>query len=122
MADGPVDLVAARGRVGGNRALLEELAGIFAAEAPARLAELRAAVAARDPRVIERLAHTLKGSAGIVGALEVQRLGLALEELARGRRLESADATLARLESELDRVVAFFTDGAWAAPPDGAGG
>lgn len=77
-------------------------------------------VAVRDPRMVERLAHTLEGSAGIVGALEV--LSLALEELARGRRLESADERLTRLEGELDWVVASFTEGAWAAPLDGAGG
>ncbi len=113
MVDGPVDLGVARRWVGGDRALLLELVGIFVGEAPARLGALRAAVASRDTKVLERLAHSLKGSAGLLGAKGLQGICAELEEVAVGKRLGDAPGLVAQIDSELGRVVTFYRDPAW---------
>jgi HPt (histidine-containing phosphotransfer) domain-containing protein len=105
--------VVARRWVGGDRTLLLELVGIFVEEASARIRELRGAVASRDARELERVAHSLKGSATILGARSLQDLCAALEEATRERRLEPAPELVTRIDGELGRVVAFFQDGAW---------
>lgn len=119
MVNQPVNLAVARRWVGGDRTLLLELVGIFVGEAAARIAELRSALTARDVRDLERLAHSLKSSAGILGAQDLQGLCAALEEAVRGQRLEAAPELLARLDGELARVVAFFRDSAWQDRLDG---
>jgi len=113
MAEAPVDLAVALHWSGGDRNLLVELVGVFVEEAPQRLAELREAAAAHDTATVERVSHTIKGSAGIVGASGLRELSAELEERAIANRLEGESALQARLESELERVLAFFRDPAW---------
>ena len=66
-------------RVAGNRQLYRELLGKYVAgqaEAPVRIRE---ALEAGDRATAERLAHTLKGVSGNIGAMTVQSLAEALE-------------------------------------------
>ena len=113
MEPASVDLTAALHWVGGDRELLLELVGIFVEEAPDRLAELQDAAAARDAATVERVAHGLKGSAGILGAARLRTASAELEERAIAERFDGVPGLLAGLERELERVVAFFRDPAW---------
>ncbi len=108
-----VDLAVALHWVGGDRHLLFELVGIFVDEAPGRLVELQRAVAARDAATVERVAHSLKGSAGILGAACLRAASAELEERAITKRFDGAPGLLTPLEGELERVLAFFRDPAW---------
>jgi two-component system sensor histidine kinase/response regulator len=72
-------------RVGGNRKLYRKLLGQFAeqqARAPEAIAE---ALAQGDVATAERLAHTLKGVAGNIGAMPVQAAAAELEKAIRDR-------------------------------------
>lgn len=109
----PVDLVVARRWVGGDPALLLELVGIFVAEASTRMSELRDAQATENAKEIERVAHSLKGSASILGASALQQSCAELELAGAARRFDLAPELIARLDQELGRVVAFFRDPAW---------
>lgn len=108
-----VDLARAMHWVGGDRRLLGELVAIFVEEAPGRLAELRRAAAARDATTVERVAHSLKGSAGLLGAASLQAASAELEERAVAKRVDGVADLVARVEGELERVLAFFRDPAW---------
>jgi HPt (histidine-containing phosphotransfer) domain-containing protein len=108
-----VDLAVALHWVGGDRRLLGELVGVFVEEAPARLAELRQAVRTQDAATLERVAHTLKGSAGLLGAQSLRTASGMVEERAIGKRLEGTPDLVAGIERELARVLAFFGDPAW---------
>ena len=108
-----VDLARAMHWVGGDRRLLGELVAIFVEEAPGRLAELRRAAAARDAATVERVAHSLKGSAGLLGAASLQAASAELEERAVAKRVDGVADLVARVEGELERVLAFFRDPAW---------
>ena len=109
----PVDLACALHWVGGDRALLQELVGIFVEEAPGRLADLKRATVARDAKTVERVAHSLKGSAGILGAASLRAASAELEERVLAQRVDGEMDLVARVEGELERVLAFFRDPAW---------
>jgi CheY-like chemotaxis protein/HPt (histidine-containing phosphotransfer) domain-containing protein len=96
-----LDLATALERVEGDRDLLEELAQMFAEESERNLADIRSAFQAGDAKLLERLAHTVKGSASNIGATFVTQAGLALEEKARAGDLSSGAALIAALEAEL---------------------
>lgn len=113
MEPASVDLARALHWVGGDRQLLRELVAIFVEEAPGRLAELRRAAAARDATTVERVAHSLKGSAGLLGAASLQAASTELEERAVAKRVDGVADLVARVEGELERVLAFFRDPAW---------
>lgn len=95
--------------------LLEELLRIFLENAPARLAALRAAIAARDAVRMEAPAHSLKGTLRALGAAPAQALAAALEAVGRQRRLDGAGSLLESLEREMARLTAFFADPQWKA-------
>ena len=59
-----LDYRAALQRFGGDEELFADVAGVFRADAPRLLGELRHAVAAGDAPAVQRTAHGLKGAAG----------------------------------------------------------
>lgn len=99
------DLATALGRVEGDRELLEEIARIFAEECPKILAEIRGAFGASDARLLERLAHTLKGSASNLGALALPRSAAELEQMARAGDLRAAEGQFKIVESNLKALL-----------------
>ena len=113
-AERPVDLAAAMRWLGGDRRLLCELVGIFVDDGPKRIQAIRAALTASDVRQDEQVAHSLKGSASILGATRLQTAALALEDAAHDGHTENGPALVAQIARELDKVMAFFADPAWA--------
>jgi len=73
----------------------------FLADAPGRIAALRAAYAASDAAGLAAAAHALKGSAANVGVVRLQELSQGIEAFARAGRLEDARASINGLESAL---------------------
>jgi len=109
-------------RVAGNRSLYLKLLRQFVAqqaEAPARIAE---AMKAGDHALAERLAHTVKGVAGNLGAKPVQAAAAALERAIAGREdaggLEALRLRLAGdLTALLGGLLPALGEGAPAAGP-----
>jgi len=101
-SDLPVfDAEAALERVDGDDELLEEILSLFREQAGTLQEEIREAVSRRDHLALERSAHSLKGSASNISALEVQNLALRLEELGRDENWIEAD----RVQSELGHAL-----------------
>lgn len=117
-ADRPVDLAVALRWLGGDHQLLRELVGIFVDDGPKRLEALRAAMTAADGQQLEQIAHSLKGSAAILGAVRLQETALALEESAHNGLVRRDAHLVPELVHEVERVVAFFADPAWQARLD----
>lgn len=97
----------------GNPAFLTQLAGIFLANAPARLAAIRDAISRRDGPTIEATAHTLRSNCGMLGATRLAGCCRDLEEagalLAFDRAAEllsAAEAQLALVVPEVERLAA----------------
>lgn len=90
----------------GHPDVLQEVLRLFLSDAPARLTSITAAIDRKDAAALERAAHTLKGAAGSIGATALQRACKEMEELGRRRAVDAADAELATLRREYDRVAA----------------
>ena len=83
-----------------------ELAQLFLADAPRRLAALELAVSAHDGGRIADIAHTLAGSAGAVGADALAAVCKDLEGAARAGQVAGMTAAHARLCAEYGKVDA----------------
>ena len=88
----------------GDAELLTELAGMFFDDATSRLGELREAVEAGDAAGVERIAHTLKGSSGNMGAARMSAICAELQEVGGSGDLARAPGLLEELEEEYGRV------------------
>ena len=87
-------------RVAGNRKLYLKLLRQFVEQQGPAVGQITAALAQGDAALAERLAHTLKGVAGNIGAKPVQAAAGVLEKLIRDR------AAAAETESALRQVAA----------------
>jgi HPt (histidine-containing phosphotransfer) domain-containing protein len=99
-----LDLAAALDRIGGDRALLAEIARLFLGEYPALLAQIHAAHQRGDAQQLERAAHSLKGSAANFGARRVVESAFAVERLGKAGDLSAAGPAIAELEAELATI------------------
>jgi len=89
---------------GGDRGLLQELIGIFLAEAPVWMRDLEGALRRRDAAEVHRIAHTIKGAVDSCGAARAYDAAMLLERMARDGELEGAPAAFATLDRELVRL------------------
>jgi HPt (histidine-containing phosphotransfer) domain-containing protein len=88
-----------------------ELVGTFLQEAPAMLAELRAALAAGDAERFRRTAHSLKSNSNTFGALalgamarELELGGMAKVATGNGRALDDLEHEYARVAAALEAL------------------
>jgi HPt (histidine-containing phosphotransfer) domain-containing protein len=100
-----LDVGAALGRLGGDRGLLRELAGLFREQVPAWMADIREGILRQDARRVLRAAHSLKGSAGTFAAGAAAEAAQRLEALGRRGDLGGAPEALAALEAEVERLL-----------------
>jgi signal transduction histidine kinase/CheY-like chemotaxis protein len=102
-----VDTAAGLKRVGGNAALYRNLLVRFAhgqANAPT---QIREALASGERETAQRLAHTLKGVAGNIGALDVQAAAQGVEGAIR----EEATGSIGPLTGKLDQALSIVLNG-----------
>jgi HPt (histidine-containing phosphotransfer) domain-containing protein len=92
-------------RLEGDRELFEELVQLFADECPKSMAEIRAALDMADFVLLQRLAHTLKGSSASMGAMSVHHMALDLEMSARARDLPKSRDLVEDLQNEIGRLM-----------------
>lgn len=97
----------------GGDDFLQEIIAIFTADTPERIAELEAALTRGEADRYVRAAHSIKGSASNVGALQLQQAAARLEAQARvggpagtETLLAAVKAEYARASAALDAIVA----------------
>jgi PAS domain S-box-containing protein len=104
-AQNPIfDATAALDSLEGDNELLHEIAGLFLAQAPRHMEKIRAAVADRDPKRLERAAHGLKGAAANLLAQGVVNAAGKLEEIGRAGYVAGSQQALVLLEEELEKL------------------
>jgi HPt (histidine-containing phosphotransfer) domain-containing protein len=99
-----VDVAGALKRVAGNKRLYRSLLEQFAAKQSDTDARIADALANGDREAAERLAHTLKGTAGNLGIGAVQATAGKLEKAIRGRD-SGAPKIVAELNSVLEATI-----------------
>jgi len=92
-------------RLEGDELLGVEIIEMFLQECPKLLEGVRQATEQRNASLLERAAHTLKGSVGDIAAPQAFDAACTLEMIAREGKFEGADAALMSLEVALDRLV-----------------
>jgi two-component system sensor histidine kinase/response regulator len=101
-----IDMVSALARLGGNKALYHRIILLFQAEHEQDVPAMRAALKNNDLVLARRLAHTLKGLAGSVGADELRAEAKDLEmALAEGNE-PVFEMLLTQVEQKLAVVMA----------------
>jgi HPt (histidine-containing phosphotransfer) domain-containing protein len=84
----------------GDPDVYQEVAVLFLADVPIRLAELGAAFAAGSAASVAEIAHHLRGGALEIGALRIAPLCAAIEQSARSGFLTEAAAQAESLDRE----------------------
>jgi two-component system sensor histidine kinase/response regulator len=100
-----INIMKALESVGGDRELLLEALDIFKDVAPFQVVELKDAIVNDDYNKAIRIAHTIKGAAGNIGALSVARIALEIESAA-----ENQDGSeLTNMFEQLDSGIRLIT-------------
>jgi|GEM_PF-1060963 FOG: HPt domain len=108
--DALLDRAIALERVDGDLELLREVVKLFLDETPALMRSLRTAIERGDCKAVERVAHSLKGSAANFGAAGVVNAARRLEELGRSGTTEGASELLQLLEAALEELRPALLD------------
>lgn len=96
-----LDLKLALSRVGGDTVLLHEIALLFLSDSERMMQEIDQAVSARDPKALDRAAHTIKGCVSSFGAQGLYEASLALERMGRSGDLANVDREHQTLRTEM---------------------
>ena len=99
-----LDRKQALANVGGSENVLVEMAEMFAEEGPKQLAEIEAAHASGDLKLLQRAAHTLKGSAALFAASDAANAARRIEFMARDGDLADFDEAWADLREGIIRL------------------
>jgi HPt (histidine-containing phosphotransfer) domain-containing protein len=99
------DAITARRQVDDDEELLREVILLFIQDHPKRLEDLRKSLESRDAALLERAAHTIKGSCVIFGAKDAQLAAHELELLGRSGDFGPAPNAIARLSRESERLI-----------------
>jgi signal transduction histidine kinase/CheY-like chemotaxis protein len=96
--------------VGGDAALVRELAALFLEDGPQRLAVMAKALESADRNSLEREAHTLKGSSGSLCGRRTAEAAGYLEHLAQSGSLQEAGRAYAMLSDEVRKLQEALAD------------
>lgn len=82
----------------------------FLEESDERLALMRNAVTMHDATSLERAAHAMRGIAGTVGANEMQKIAVQIEQIGREGHTSGAGVLVEELGSAYGRARPIFED------------
>lgn len=94
--------------VGGDPEILAEIIALFHEDAPRLMAQVRQAVAEKEPIEVQRAAHALKGTIGCLGRNRACRTAGELEALGAERKMDEARSVLQSLENEMEKLLAVL--------------
>ena len=91
-------------RVGGDEKLLRQMIRIFLRDTPKRMAEIQKALRRKDGQSIASVAHALKGSVSIFGAVSAGQHAQELQRLGRHEELDAAKQVYELLKEEIAKL------------------
>jgi len=101
----PFDREAALAMIDGDAELFGELVGLFTTESAELLNQIRQSIAQRDAKLLERSAHSLKGSAAAFCAETARALAQQLEGMGARSEFNGAQIVAAELREEVGRLT-----------------
>ena len=82
-----------------------ELLNLFIKTAASELRNLESALEKKDAPVVERMAHSIKGAAGILRLQEIHDAAKKIETAARTNRLEEIEVDLRIIKEKLEMIA-----------------
>ncbi|MBL7163489.1 MAG: PAS domain S-box protein [Anaerolineales bacterium] len=92
-------------RIGGNLALYKKILARFLEDYPQATSQIEAALESDDQELAQRLAHTIKGVAGNIGAVELQAASGDVEKAIKQQDDEQLDGLLVTFDEALKIVL-----------------
>lgn len=87
-----------------------EFLQLFLEQMPQRLARLRVAVESNDADAAREASHSIKSSAGYVGATQLMQVSAEIERRARENTLQEVETLVSRAESLYKKVHEVLAD------------
>ncbi len=84
--------------------IANEIAGIYLDDTLKNIQKLREALSSEDQNTAERMAHTIKGASGSVGAADIREVASHIEQAAKGGNLKKCYDLLEELEPAYQKV------------------
>lgn len=100
-----VDLESVLKRLGGNRPFVHKILMSFAKQNADTAKQLTNAIAEKNWELAERISHTLKGTAGTIGLLEVSKTAAALNDVLKQKNVENIEPLVAEFEDALNQTI-----------------
>jgi two-component system sensor histidine kinase/response regulator len=100
-----IDTASGFKRVMGNRALYYDLLGRFCEGQGDTACKISEALTKGDLPLAERLAHTLKGVAGTIGAMGVSEAAATVEKAIHNHSLDGIDASIETLGERVEKAI-----------------
>jgi HPt (histidine-containing phosphotransfer) domain-containing protein len=91
------------------------LTDTFCAECPQMMGQIRDAITRSDAKLLQRAAHSLRGSAELFAATRLVDWAERLEKLGRAGTLETAEAAWPSLEAETAALISALREGSESA-------
>jgi len=91
-------------RLGGNKKLFNKILIKFKQDYADIAKEIKKALDADDTKTAERLAHTVKGVSGSIGAEELQKVSASLEAAIREEKIDEYDVLQETFNAALDKI------------------
>ena len=95
--------------IGGDK-LLTRIIDLYLERTPQQLSDLLEAVDSEDYEILERVSHSMKSSAGNVGATKVYELAASVEQAAEKRQLEDPAAAIGELKMHAEQAMKELED------------
>lgn len=95
-------------RLGGDHEMFREICDLFITDLKNKVMAMRTAIENKELARISLLAHSLKGSAGTVGADECRLLAECLENAANGRQETEVHRLIEDLADNLEQLIKIF--------------
>ncbi len=92
-------------RLGEDEELFREIIGVFLEEYPKMMASLQKALEDRDSKLLQRMAHTIKGSVSNFCAEPAFEAAFALEMVGKEGNFSEAQRAFSNLKKEVDLLV-----------------
>ena len=94
----------------GEPDLIVELIDLYLEDAPRRMTVMRESAARENWLSLIREAHSLRGSSGNLGALQMPLICDEIEKIESGDPFPKIEVLLVSLEQELERVLCIFLE------------
>ncbi len=103
-----IDVDAALRRFNNDKEFFKELAKQFVEYLPDKLESLNKAILENDSEAVELHAHSIKGSAGTMGAVALSDLAQTVENMGHDGDITSVDSHVDEMQRELDKFEEFY--------------